>query len=75
MPFMKSKAGIDSNDKFLGGLNFPQLTSKTLCEQQEQLKKMESISALQENNRMLKMDRDKLELELQQAQAKVRTKH
>ncbi|XP_043990066.1 nucleoprotein TPR isoform X2 [Gambusia affinis] len=48
-----------------------QLTSKTLCEQQEQLKKMESISALQENNRMLKMDRDKLELELQQAQAKV----
>lgn len=58
-----------------GGLNFPQLTSKTLCEQQEQLKKMESISALQENNRMLKLDRDKLELELQQAQAKVRTKH
>ncbi|XP_027875639.1 nucleoprotein TPR-like [Xiphophorus couchianus] len=48
-----------------------QLTSKTLCEQQEQLKKMESISALQENNRMLKLDRDKLELELQQAQAKV----
>ncbi|XP_015236386.1 PREDICTED: nucleoprotein TPR [Cyprinodon variegatus] len=48
-----------------------QLTSKTLCEQQEQLKKMESISALQENNRMLKMDRDKLELELQQVQAKV----
>ncbi|MEQ2265561.1 hypothetical protein XENORESO_009041, partial [Xenotaenia resolanae] len=50
-----------------------QLTSKTLCEQQEQLKKMESISALQENIRMLKMDRDKLEQELQQAQAKVRT--
>uniref|UniRef100_A0A3B3W1N4 Translocated promoter region, nuclear basket protein n=1 Tax=Poecilia latipinna TaxID=48699 RepID=A0A3B3W1N4_9TELE len=48
-----------------------QLTSKTLCEQQEQLKKMESISALQETNRMLKLDRDKLELELQQAQAKV----
>ncbi|XP_054888551.1 nucleoprotein TPR [Poeciliopsis prolifica] len=48
-----------------------QLISKTLCEQQEQLKKMESISALQENNRMLKLDRDKLELELQQVQAKV----
>ncbi|MED6240487.1 hypothetical protein ATANTOWER_021935, partial [Ataeniobius toweri] len=47
-----------------------QLTSKTLCEQQEQLKKMESINALQENIRMLKMDRDKLEQELQQAQAK-----
>ncbi|KAM4728904.1 nucleoprotein TPR-like isoform 2-T2 [Anableps anableps] len=48
-----------------------QLTSKTLCEQQEQLKKMESIGALQENNRMLKLDRDKLELELKQSQAKV----
>uniref|UniRef100_A0A8P4G4M7 Translocated promoter region a, nuclear basket protein n=1 Tax=Dicentrarchus labrax TaxID=13489 RepID=A0A8P4G4M7_DICLA len=43
----------------------------TLAQQEEQLKKMETISALQETNRMLKMDRDKLEQELLQAQAKV----
>ncbi|XP_078120990.1 nucleoprotein TPR-like [Sander vitreus] len=48
-----------------------QATVKTLAQQEEQLKKMENISALQETNRMLKMDRDKLEQELQQAQAKV----
>lgn len=53
---------------------FFQATAKTLAEQEEQLKKMESISALQEINKMLKMDRDKLEQELQQAQAKVRVK-
>ncbi|KAL3987968.1 KAT8 regulatory NSL complex subunit 1 [Sarotherodon galilaeus] len=48
-----------------------QATAKTLVQQEEQLKKMETISALQETNKMLKMDRDKLEQELQQAQAKV----
>ncbi|XP_030607280.1 nucleoprotein TPR-like isoform X1 [Archocentrus centrarchus] len=48
-----------------------QATAKTLVQQEEQLKKMETISALQETSRMLKMDRDKLERELQQAQAKV----
>lgn len=42
-----------------------------MAQQEEQLKKMESISALQETNKMLKMDRNKLEQELQQAQAKV----
>uniref|UniRef100_A0AAQ6A4F7 Nucleoprotein TPR n=1 Tax=Amphiprion ocellaris TaxID=80972 RepID=A0AAQ6A4F7_AMPOC len=52
-----------------------QASAKTLAQQEEQLKKMESISALQETNRMLKMDRNKLEQELQQAQAKVRSKH
>lgn len=46
--------------------------SKTLAQQEEQLKKIETISALQETNRVLKMDRDKLEQELQQAQSKVR---
>lgn len=51
-----------------------QVTSKTLAQQEEQLKKMETIGALQETNKMLKMDRDKLEQELQQAQAKVRFK-
>ncbi|XP_039999046.1 nucleoprotein TPR isoform X2 [Xiphias gladius] len=48
-----------------------QATAKTLAQQEEQLKKMDCISALQETNRMLKMDREKLEQELQQAQAKV----
>ncbi|KAM9322514.1 nucleoprotein TPR-like [Pholidichthys leucotaenia] len=48
-----------------------QVTAKTVAQQQEQLKKMESLSALQETNRMLKMDKEKLEQELLQAQAKV----
>uniref|UniRef100_A0A3Q1GEV0 Translocated promoter region a, nuclear basket protein n=1 Tax=Acanthochromis polyacanthus TaxID=80966 RepID=A0A3Q1GEV0_9TELE len=48
-----------------------QASAKTLAQQEEQLKKMESISALQETNRILKMDQNKLEQELQQAQAKV----
>ncbi|XP_075935829.1 nucleoprotein TPR-like isoform X4 [Anarhichas minor] len=48
-----------------------QATAKTLAQQEEQLKKLETISTLQETTRMLKMDRDKLEQELQQAQAKV----
>lgn len=48
-----------------------QVTAKCLAQQEEQLKKMDSISALQESNRTLKMDRDKLQQELQQAQAKV----
>jgi len=55
--------------------SFSQATTKTLAQQQEQLKRMESISALQETNRMLKINRDKLEQELQQTQAKVRAKH
>lgn len=52
-------------------LFLPQATTKTLAQQQEQLKKMETFSALQETNKLLKMDRDKLEQELQQAQARV----
>ncbi|KAG7235751.1 hypothetical protein INR49_002253 [Caranx melampygus] len=48
-----------------------QVTAKCLAQQEEQLKKMDSISALQETNRMLRMDRDKLQQELQQTQAKV----
>ncbi|KAM9845249.1 nucleoprotein TPR-like [Aulostomus maculatus] len=48
-----------------------QSTEKTLAQLQEQLKNMESISTLQENNKILKMEREKLELDLQQAQAKV----
>uniref|UniRef100_A0A8D2ZH92 Nucleoprotein TPR n=1 Tax=Scophthalmus maximus TaxID=52904 RepID=A0A8D2ZH92_SCOMX len=50
-----------------------QATAKTLAQQEEQLKKISSIGALQETNRMLKMDRDKLQLELQQAQARLQS--
>ncbi|XP_041848028.1 nucleoprotein TPR isoform X2 [Melanotaenia boesemani] len=48
-----------------------QVTTRTLVLQQEQLKRMENISALQETNRMLRLDGDKLQQELLQAQAKV----
>uniref|UniRef100_A0A8C6PVK6 Translocated promoter region a, nuclear basket protein n=1 Tax=Nothobranchius furzeri TaxID=105023 RepID=A0A8C6PVK6_NOTFU len=48
-----------------------QETTKMLAEQQEQLKKLETIGAMQETNRMLNVERDKLQQELQQAQAKV----
>lgn len=55
-------------------LSLVQTTSKTLAQQEEQLKKIETLGVLQETNRMLKMDRDKLEQELHQAQAKVSLK-
>ncbi|KAM8838870.1 nucleoprotein TPR-like [Synchiropus picturatus] len=48
-----------------------QCTVKTLAQQEEQLKKMESVQAVQEANKMLKNEREKLQQELQQAQAKV----
>lgn len=56
-------------------LSLPQATTKTLTQQQDQLKKMETFSALQETNKMLKMDREKLEQELKQAQARVSLVH
>ncbi|XP_061792549.1 nucleoprotein TPR-like isoform X2 [Nerophis lumbriciformis] len=46
-------------------------TAKTLAQHEGQLKNLENMSALQETNKMLKMERVKLEQELQQAQAKV----
>lgn len=52
-----------------------QATTKTLAQQQEQLKKIETIGTLQETNKILKMDRDKLQQELQQAQARVSLLH
>ncbi|XP_010788964.1 nucleoprotein TPR-like, partial [Notothenia coriiceps] len=48
------------------------VTAKTLAQQEEQLKKMETISALQETVRMLNTEKDKLEQEMQQAQTKVK---
>lgn len=46
--------------------------SRTLAVQEQQLKKIEDDGVLQETNRMLKMDKEKLEQELLQAQARVR---
>ncbi|XP_033959662.1 LOW QUALITY PROTEIN: nucleoprotein TPR [Pseudochaenichthys georgianus] len=49
-----------------------QVTARTLAQQEEQLKKMETISALQQTVRMLSTEKDRLEQEMQQAQAKVK---
>ncbi|XP_061694573.1 nucleoprotein TPR-like [Syngnathoides biaculeatus] len=49
-----------------------QTTLKTLGHKEAQLKNMGNISTIQETNKMLKMERDKLEQELQQAQAKIK---
>lgn len=47
------------------------VTSRTLAVQEQELKKIEDNSVLQETNRMLKMDKEKVEQELLQAQARV----
>uniref|UniRef100_A0A8C4ZFU3 Nucleoprotein TPR n=1 Tax=Gadus morhua TaxID=8049 RepID=A0A8C4ZFU3_GADMO len=44
---------------------------KNVSQQEERLKKMEDIKEVQEANRLLKADRDRLEQELQQVTAKV----
>lgn len=48
------------------------VTSRTLAVQEQQLKKIEDDGVLQETNRMLKMDKEKVEQELFQAQSRVR---
>lgn len=48
------------------------VTSRTLAVQEQQLKKIEDDVVLQETNRMLKMDKEKVEQELLQAQSRVR---
>ena len=45
---------------------------KNASQQEERLKKMDDIKVVQEANRLLKAERDRLELELQQLTAKVR---
>lgn len=47
------------------------VTSRTLAVQEQELKKIEDNSVLQETNRLLKMDKEKVEQELLQAQARV----
>ncbi|XP_072297010.1 nucleoprotein TPR isoform X2 [Eucyclogobius newberryi] len=48
-----------------------QMTAKTLAQQEQQLKKMEAMNALQETNRMLTLDKAKLEHELKISRSKV----
>lgn len=47
------------------------VTSRTLAVQEQELKKIEDNSVLQETNRLLKMEKEKVEQELLQAQARV----
>uniref|UniRef100_A0A3Q3DI37 Nucleoprotein TPR-like n=1 Tax=Hippocampus comes TaxID=109280 RepID=A0A3Q3DI37_HIPCM len=49
-----------------------QATTKTLAQKEAQLNNMGDVGTLQETNKLLKMDREQLEQELQQAQAKVK---
>lgn len=49
-----------------------QVTTKTLAQQEDTIKRMESMSALTETNKMLKNEKNRLEHELQQNQAKAR---
>uniref|UniRef100_A0A3B4B2R2 Uncharacterized protein n=1 Tax=Periophthalmus magnuspinnatus TaxID=409849 RepID=A0A3B4B2R2_9GOBI len=48
-----------------------QTTAKTVIQLEQQLKKTETISAVQETNRLLKLDKDKLEHELRIFRSKV----
>ncbi|XP_067218457.1 nucleoprotein TPR isoform X1 [Chanodichthys erythropterus] len=49
-----------------------QVTTKTLTQQEDMMKRMESMSALTETNKMLKNEKNRLEHELQQTKAKMR---
>ncbi|XP_062337734.1 nucleoprotein TPR isoform X2 [Osmerus eperlanus] len=49
-----------------------QATAKTLAQQDEKMRRMESVNVLADTNKMLKQERERLEQELQQTQAKVR---
>ncbi|XP_052403719.1 nucleoprotein TPR [Carassius gibelio] len=49
-----------------------QVTTKTLAQQEDMMKRVESMSALTETNKMLKNEKNRLEHELQQTQAKMR---
>ncbi|RVE73521.1 hypothetical protein OJAV_G00032140 [Oryzias javanicus] len=48
-----------------------QVTAKTLAQHDELMKKTETLSILMESNKMLREEKDKMEQELQQTQAKV----
>ncbi|XP_076833031.1 nucleoprotein TPR isoform X2 [Brachyhypopomus gauderio] len=49
-----------------------QATAKAMAQQEEKLKKLEGVNALNETNKLLKEERNRLEQELQQNRAKTR---
>ncbi|XP_039591515.1 translocated promoter region b, nuclear basket protein isoform X1 [Polypterus senegalus] len=49
-----------------------QVTTKTLAQHEELMKKMENMNVLVETNKMLREEKERIEQEMQQAQAKVR---
>lgn len=49
-----------------------QMTTKVMAQQEDKLKKLESLNALTETNKMLKEEKNRLEQELQQNRAKAR---
>lgn len=57
--------------KSLNAANLTQVTAKTLAQHDELMKKTETMSILMETNKMLREEKDKMEQELQQTQAKV----
>lgn len=50
------------------------MNTKAMAQQEEKLKKLESLNALTENNKMLKEEKNRLEQELQQIRAKAKTR-
>ena len=48
------------------------MTAKTLAKHDELMKKTETMSVLMETNKMLREEKERMEQELQQTQAKVR---
>lgn len=49
------------------------MITKAMAQQEEKLKRLESLNALTETNKMLKEEKNRLEQELQQNRAKART--
>lgn len=49
-----------------------QMTTKAMVQQEDKLKRLESLNALTETNKMLKEEKNRLEQELQQNRAKAR---
>lgn len=57
-------------NKWLSWL-FAQVTAKTIAQHEELMKKTETMNILIETNKMLREEKERLEQELQQIQAKV----
>lgn len=53
--------------------SFQKVTAKTIAQHEELMKKTETMNVLIETNKMLREEKDRLEQELQQIQAKVST--